>query len=63
MTAAKPVLVDAEWVAGYEVITADNTVLSPGSTYKVPEFEANESDNWKVVDKPIKKTAPADQED
>lgn len=49
-------LVQAKWVAGYEAVLPDGTVLQPGDTYELPEDEAKASDNWQPAknDKPRK---------
>lgn len=42
--------VDAIWRGPFGYTLPDGTQLEPGITVcKVPEFEANESDNWQPV--------------
>jgi len=43
-------LVDATWVAPFEAVLPDKTVLVPNeSVVKVPAGEAEESDHWRPV--------------
>lgn len=50
MADPKPKLVDAKWVAPYEAQLPDGSTLIPGeSVVKVPEGEAQSSDNWQPV--------------
>lgn len=54
-------LVDALWVgpSGYQL--PQGTVNEDGQTvYKVPDFEASESDNWQPLKAPDLKRKPSD---
>jgi len=42
--------IDAKWVAGFEAIMPDGTILTPHETVvQVGADEARESDNWQPV--------------
>lgn len=49
--------VEALWVGSYEAEVPGGAILTPGvSTLVIPEGEAIESDNWRVVPPPVLKS-------
>lgn len=57
-------LVDALWVgpSGYDLPPSTRELDSGEAVYAVPEFEARDSDNWKLLEQPALPTTPRARE-